>query len=33
MAELFKNIYNEKFFAYFMEIVVQVKPEFDQDSF
>jgi 3-methyladenine DNA glycosylase AlkC len=33
MAELFKNIYNQKFFDSFMQSLIQVKPDFDKESF
>ncbi|MGP1992952.1 DNA alkylation repair protein [Zobellia laminariae] len=33
MAELFKNIYNEKFFDRFIKSVQEVVPNFDKDSF
>lgn len=33
MAELFKNIYNQKFFDSFMQSLIQVKPDFNKESF
>ncbi|MDG1393889.1 MAG: DNA alkylation repair protein [Flavobacteriaceae bacterium] len=33
MAELFKNIYNQKFFDSFIDIVQQIKPDFDKKAF
>lgn len=33
MAELFKNIYNQKFFDAFIDTVVQIKSDFDKKSF
>jgi 3-methyladenine DNA glycosylase AlkC len=33
MAELLKNIYNEKFFANFLDSVIEIKPDFDSVSF
>ena len=33
MAELFKNIYNQKFFETFIDILLQVKPDFNKISF
>ncbi len=33
MAELFKNIYNQKFFDTFTNTLSQIKPDFDKKSF
>ncbi|MCF6280498.1 MAG: DNA alkylation repair protein [Flavobacteriaceae bacterium] len=33
MAELFKNIYNQKFFDTFIDAILQIKPDFNQKSF
>jgi 3-methyladenine DNA glycosylase AlkC len=33
MAELFKNIYNQKFFYSFIKSLIQVKADFDKNSF
>ncbi|WP_064966749.1 DNA alkylation repair protein [Tenacibaculum ovolyticum] len=33
MAELFKNIYNQKFFDSFVNTLIQVKSDFDKKSF
>lgn len=33
MAELFKNIYNQKFFNSFTDVVIQINPSFDKTSF
>jgi len=33
MAELLKNIYNQKFFVAFIDTVQQIKPDFDKKSF
>ena len=33
MAELFKNIYNQKFFDTFIDVILQIKPDFNKKSF
>ncbi len=33
MAELFKNIYNQKFFDNFIVVILQIKPDFNKKSF
>lgn len=33
MAELFKNIYNQKFFDIFTDTLIQIKSDFDKKSF
>ncbi len=33
MSELFKNIYNRKFFDFLLEEILEIKPGFDRRGF